>query len=57
MRKVTAAVTACALLASLAGGALVSDKKKRDEKGEKRRIKVLGVPVWKSEKPAPRPSM
>ncbi|NLW94170.1 MAG: hypothetical protein GXY35_06220 [Chlamydiae bacterium] len=57
MRKVTAAVTACALLASLAGCALVSDKKKRDEKGEKRRIKVLGVPVWKSEKPAPRPSM
>ncbi len=56
MRKVTAAVTACALLASLAGCALVSDKKKRDEKGEKRRIKVLGVPVWKSEKPASRPS-
>lgn len=56
MRKTTIAALLCAFLASLAGCSLVSDKTKTNRKEQKRQVKVLGVPVWKSEKPAAPPA-
>lgn len=55
MRGIAAAVV-CALSVSLAGCALVSDKKKVSDNETKRNVKVLGVSVWKSQKPAAPPA-
>lgn len=51
MRRIMASAAVVLLLASLAGCALVSDKTKTGKKEEKHQVKVLGLPVWKSEKP------
>lgn len=55
MRRIAATAVLCAFFASLAGCALVSDKTKTTKKEEKHQIKVLGLPVWKTEKPVATP--
>ncbi|MEI6632248.1 MAG: hypothetical protein WCP22_00360 [Chlamydiota bacterium] len=57
MRRITASAVLCVLFVSLAGCALVSDKTKTNKKEKKHQVKVLGVPIWKTEKPVAQPAM
>ncbi len=52
MRRGVAAGLSCVLIATLGGCALVSDKTKSGGGEKKRQVKVLGLPVWRSERPA-----
>ena len=56
MRRMTASAVLCVLFVSLAGCALVSDKTKTNKKEKKHQVKVLGVPIWKTEKPVAQPA-
>jgi hypothetical protein len=56
MRRGVSAGLSCVLIASLAGCALVSDKTKSGGGEKKRQVKVLGLPVWRSERPAAPPA-
>ena len=57
MRRVVGAAMLCVFLGSLAGCALVSDKTKTNKREKKHQVKVLGIPIWKTEKPVAQPAM
>lgn len=55
MKRIVGAVILCVFLGSLCSCALVSDKTKTGKKEKKHKIHILGIPVWKSEKPIAKP--
>lgn len=55
MKRLCGAAALCLCLTLAAGCALVSDKTKVGKKKEKHKVDVLGIPVWRSEKPVVNP--
>ncbi|MCX6355118.1 MAG: hypothetical protein NTZ78_09485 [Candidatus Aureabacteria bacterium] len=48
-------VLLCVFLGSLCGCSVVSNKTKTGKKEKKHKVHVLGIPIWKSEKPVEKP--
>jgi len=55
MRRIVGLVMLCVFLSSLCGCSVVSDKTKTNKKEKKHNIHILGIPIWKSEKPVENP--
>lgn len=56
MSRIMKAAVACACLAALAGCSVYSNKTKVDDKKQKSETKVLGITIWKTEKPVQKPA-